>query len=308
MSGRTAARAARRRRAVAARRGLAFVALLAAAFSAAGQDAATLRNQFAAARAQPGADIFGRPLYLRSTEAPDHLQGDVYALVDRPYAQVREALTPPAHWCAVLILHLNVKYCRASGDPAALDVGVGRKIDQPLSEAYWVHFAYRVASAGDDFMRLTLKAPSGPLSTKDYRLVFEAAPYDAKRSVLHMGYGYGYGFAARVGMQAYLSTLGSAKVGFSVVGRNPDGSPEHVGGVRGVVERNTMRYYFAIEAYLAELALPPGQRAAQAAQDWFDLTEKYPEQLHELDRDAYLQMKQRECERERTEAPPAQGG
>ena len=50
------------------------------------------------------------------------------------------------------------------------------------------------------------------MASQNYRIVVEAVPIDAKRSVIHMSYAYGYGFAARVAMQTYLSTLGSAKV------------------------------------------------------------------------------------------------
>ena len=73
---------------------------------------------------------------------------------------------------------------------------------------------------------------------------------------MHLSYSYDYGVAARVAMQGYLATIGRDKVGFSVVGTQADGQPVYIGGTRGVVERNTMRYYLAIEAYLGALSLP----------------------------------------------------
>jgi len=42
--------------------------------------------------------------------------------------------------------------------------------------------------------------------------------------------------------------VGSDKVGFSIVGQGADGQPTLVGGVRGMLERNTMRYYLAVDA------------------------------------------------------------
>jgi hypothetical protein len=50
--------------------------------------------------------------------------------------------------------------------------------------------------------------------------------------------------------EAYLTTRGRDKVGFTVVGKAEDDGPEYIGGLRGAVERNAMRLYLAIDAYL----------------------------------------------------------
>jgi hypothetical protein len=113
-----------------------------------------------------------------------------------------------------------------------------------------------------------------------------------------MGYAYGYGTAARIAMKAYLATVGSGKVGFSVVGKDEEGKPQYVGGVLGVVERNTMRYYLAIDAYLDSLALPAGEQQDKRLRDWFAATERYARQLHELNENEYLTMKKSEVARQ----------
>jgi hypothetical protein len=64
------------------------------------------------------------------------------------------------------------------------------------------------------------------------------------------------------------------------------------------MERNTMRYYLAIDAYLDSLKMPPAQQLESRLQAWFDATEKYPRQLHEVERDPYLQMKRVEVQRQ----------
>ena len=102
-------------------------------------------------------------------------------------------------------------------------------------------------------------------------------------------------------MQGYLSTIGSGKVGFSVVDRLPDGRPVYVGNMRGVIERNTMRYYLAIDTYLGSLALPPAERVERRLRDWYAATERYPRQLHEMERDDYLAMKRKELQRQQAE-------
>ena len=101
--------------------------------------------------------------------------------------------------------------------------------------------------------------------------------------------------AAKVALQTYLRTVGNQKVGFTVNGRGPDGRPVLVGGMRGALERNVMRYYLAIDAYLAALRAPPAERLEERLKEWFDATERYALQLHELDQDTYLEMKRREC-------------
>jgi hypothetical protein len=265
-----------------------------------------LHSRFASIRGQRTGQLAGRAVYLQSTEASDRMQGDVYALVERPYAELRNALVRPGPWCDILILHLNVKYCRVVNRAGhdELVAGIGRKFDQPLAKAYWVRFTFHVSSASDAYLELALQAPTGPLGTQDYRLVAEAVPYTAGQTLLHMRYAYSYGLAARWAMQAYLATIGSDKRGFSVVGLATDGAPLLVGGVRGVLERNTLRYYLAIESYLEALRRPAPEQRPTSLRLWFDATERYAAQLHEIDRDAYLAMKQRELHRQETEAPP----
>jgi hypothetical protein len=68
----------------------------------------------------------------------------------------------------------------------------------------------------------------------------------------------------------------------------------YIGGVRGAIERNVMRYYLAIDAYLASLKSPPDQRLEKRIQTWFNSTERYPRQLREMDRSTYLAMKRGE--------------
>ena len=104
--------------------------------------------------------------------------------------------------------------------------------------------------------------------------------------------------AANVAMQGYLATIGRNKVGFSVVDHTDDGQPIYIGGMRGVVERNTMRYFLAIEAYLGALTTAPQERLEKRLNDWFTGIERYPRQLHELERDEYLDMKHKEIQRQ----------
>jgi hypothetical protein len=273
------------------------VALMPLAASA--QDAAALRARQAALQDKFANNQFGRPLVLESSQTSGDLKGDVYAIVDYPFTTVQQALQTADHWCDILILHLNVKRCKASGGtPKMLNLSVGRKFDQPIEDAYQLNFTYRVAASTADYLQVQLSAEEGPLSTKNYRIQVEAAPIDAKRSIIHMSYAYGYGFAARVAMQTYLATLGSQKVGFTIVDKKPDGKPVYQTGVLGLLERNTMRYYLAIDAYLSAYRLPPAEQPERRIREWYASTERYAEQLHEMDQDEYLEMKRNEMRRQ----------
>lgn len=243
---------------------------------------------------------FQRPLVLESTQSSGELRGDIYSIVDHPFNQVEDALKGVAVWCDVLILHLNVKHCQAgqSAQGSTVALSLGKKHDQPLADAYKVNFIYQLGAATPDYLRVQLGAKEGPLGTSNYRILFEATPLDAWRSFLHMSYAYEYGFAGRMAMQGYLATIGRGKVGFSVVGKTAEGQPVYVDNVRGVVERNTMRYYLAIDVYLGALSLPPAQQQEKRLHDWFMATEKWPRQLHELDEADYLAMKRKEIARQ----------
>ncbi len=270
----------------------ALLLALAGIAAAHAQDAAALHAKFDTLQDKLAHNAYGRPLVLQSTQDSDHLQGEIYARVDQPYAVVQKGLQGTDNWCGILILHLNVKMCRAQ--PAGLDMALGRKYDQPVDDAYKLHFDYKAVADGPDYLRTELTSGDGPLGTKDYRIAVEAAPLDAGHTMLHMSYAYGFGFTARMAMNAYLSTAGSDKVGFSTDGKDADGKPKYIGGVRGLVERNTMRYYLAIDHYVAA---PAPAQLEQRLNAWFDATERYPRQLHELEKADYLAMKKTEAKR-----------
>jgi hypothetical protein len=227
------------------------------------------------------------------------LRGDVYAVTDQPIGTLLSSLQHASAWCDLLMLHLNVKSCTTSPTPAGehIDLVVGRKFDQPLQDAYDIGFAFKPVALSGDYFRVEMTAPSGPLSTHDYHLALEAIPLDATHAFVHMTYSYGFGIAARLAMQGYLATLGRDKVGFSTEGLTPDGHPLYIGGVRAVVERNTMRYFLAIETYLSTAAVPAPERLERRLTQWFDESDRYPQQLHEMSRAQYLDMKHHEFAR-----------
>lgn len=255
--------------------------------------AEALRAHFASLAERLAHNDFGRPIVLDSEDGNGTVRGDVYAVVEHPLAQVEAGLQEAQNWCAVFMLPYNTKRCEveAGNRGTRLSMYLGRKKDTPIAEAFRIDFRYAVAARTADFLKLELNAASGPLGTRDYAIMFEATSIEGARTFLHLAYAYSYGMVSRVAMGTYLSTVGASKIGFTVDGRGPDGKPRHVGGMRGVIERNTMRYFLAIDAFLEAQSAPPAERLDRRLVDWYDASERYPLQLHELDRAEYLEMK-----------------
>jgi hypothetical protein len=263
-------------------------------------DAGGLKASYAAATERLRDSPFHRPLVLESAEASGSLKGEVYAVVAHPYAAVHQALAEPAHWCEVLLLQPNIKQCRVAGEGGAakLAVNLGRRFDQPIEKTYLAEFSFAAAQPARDYFQVQLDAGKGPVGTHDYRIMIEAMPVAGDKTYLHLAYSYGYGFSAKLATQAYLSTSGSGKVGFTVTGTDDKGAPQYIDGLRGAVERNAMRYYLAIDAYLDVAKAAPEQRFEQSLQRWYDSIEQYPRQLKEDDRSAYLTVKRGEYKRQ----------
>lgn len=258
-----------------------------------GDTAAGLRAKYTALQPKLNDNHFQKPLYLESSESANKgLVGDVYAVVDHPFSMAAPALSEAGNWCDILLLPANTKYCRSSanGQGSVLDVRIGRKPDQPVEQAYQLKFSHQVAVQNSNYMKVVLSADQGPLGTKNYRIVLDAVPIENNRTFIHLRYSYETGAMGRMAMQMYLGTAGKNKVGFTVTGQD-GGQPVLVDGMRGVVERNSMRYYLGIEAFLNSLSAPESARLDKRLRDWYAATERYPRQLHEMDQAQYLTLK-----------------
>ncbi len=261
----------------------------------AADDAAELSARYQALRPQLEANAFGVPITVESAEEDGLKRGEVHGVLAHPFAALAPALRAPREWCQIALLHLNIKTCtheRRDGQDW-LTLYSGRKFYEPPEKAYALRYRFQVTAAGADYLAVTLTADSGPLGTRDYRLVFEAIPL-GQQTFVHFRYAYRSSLTSSLATSGYLATLGSGKLGFTATGRDGAGKPVYVSGVRGIVERNAMRYYLAIQAYLDTRETTEAERFERRLARWFDLTERYRAQLHELERAEYLQYKQQE--------------
>ena len=270
-----------------------------ATLAARAENIGSLQARYGELREQLRTNSYGRALYINSTESGDTVTGDVYAVLDHSFTVLSLALKDPDDWCDIMILPFNTKYCHANGsaDAAVLDVRIGRKADQPVKDAYRINFALKPVAASGDFFESRLTAAEGPVGTNNYRISVSAVPVEGGKTFMHLSYSYGYGFAGRIAMMSYLATVGASKVGFTSTGKDGKGEPIFIGGTRGAIERNAMRYYLAIDAHLASLSVPQDQRREKRITTWFNASERYARQLHEMDRTPYVTMKLGEYER-----------
>lgn len=279
---------------------LLFCAAVGPAIAAESGSVALLRAKYASLEAPLRHTPFKQPLILESSESESRLGGDIYAVVNHPFSAVHAGLNSPDHWCDIMLLHINTKFCNATEGPLSsrLRINLGKKTPEELIDTEQLEFTYSVAAATPQYLGIVLSARQGPMGTSAYRIFLEAVPLPHAKTFLHLTFSYDVSFPGKLALKTYLGTIGSHKVGFSVIGKGADGQPDYIGGVRGLMERNTMRYYLAIDAFLGAAGTAGPAQFEKQLQDWFTSTERYPRQLHEMDRQTYLNMKRVEYDRQ----------
>ncbi len=214
-----------------------------------------------------------------------------FFLPDVAFQEFKNLVTRYDRWCEMLLLHLNVKACTHAVENSAetVEMFLGRKIYQLPAEAVKMAFQF-VSAPGVDALRVSLEAESGPYGSSQFSYTLSAAPVEGGIFVdLRLSNHNGY--AGKL-IDLYLSTFGRGKVGFTVTGKDLFGRPKFVRGQIGAAERNVVRYMLALRVSMAHRELSFAHRAAA----WFDATERYGEQLHELKRKEYLAIKAQEYE------------
>ena len=232
-------------------------------------------------------------IHIRSTSENDYLAAEVYAIVPYPLAALSQALVKPASWCDFVTLHLNIKACTyTDGSPPTLNFYGGRKVYQPPEDADQLHYQFSVLQDTDQGFSVALRAAVGPMGTGDY-LIRVAGQRFGDEVLLYMTVSYKVSYRSKIGTSVYLSTLGADKVGFSKRA-NEQGEMVYINDVNAIIERNVMRYYLALTVYMDSLNQQGADSRMKRAAAWYDATEVYSRQLHELERSEYLQAKQKE--------------
>ncbi len=235
------------------------------------------------------------PLRIQSNEQDRSLRVDVYGVVSHPYSRVADALSSPAAMCDFLILNMNVKTCTYMRENrrASMVIYVAGKNYAPLYRTLKIEPYFELQKKSKNYLRVLMASRKGRWGMKEYSVLVEASPYENK-TLVRFSSNYHASRINKAATTTYLKTFARKKVGFTVVGRNKQGLPEYVRGMRGVIERNAVRSYLALQAYLETASMPPNRRFESRLRRWFELTDVYTRQLHEMHWQPYLHNKRRE--------------
>lgn len=273
------------------------------AAQAQGADLGEMQSLYRSLQPRLAQSPFQRELALDSTEASERLSGDIYATLDAPLANLELVNRSPLRWCEILLLLSNTKSCVVGRQDEApsLQMRMGTKGPQALATTTPMNFKFETSAPQATVLETHLSSNSGPMGTKDGKLRVQAIAVGPNKSFIHLHYSYSSSLAGRLATGVYLQTLGRGKVGFSKeqAEASRPADAHWVGGVRGIIERNTMRYFMGLSCGLQFAGTDaPAQRFAQMAPCWYDDTERYPQQLREMARQEYLDMKGAEYARD----------
>jgi hypothetical protein len=238
---------------------------------------------------------FGFPLQVRSEERRDVVSAEALGIIDHPLQAFGAAVTEAASWCEFMPLNLNIKACTIQWDAREplITLYIGGKGYLSPEWASQQPYRFLVRARQREYVAVELSALQGLLGTKAHQLEFEAASVDG-RTVVALRSSYEQSAASKLATAIYLATVGRDKVGFSRERVGPDGQASFVRGAQGMIERNLMRYYLVLKAFLDTQALPDSRRFEARISTFYDLMERYPAQLHEMERAQYLDAKRRE--------------
>jgi hypothetical protein len=236
---------------------------------------------------------FGLPLQVRSEEQENRVSAEIRGIVDQPVQSLVALLIRPSSWCEFVSLTPNIKACTFQGDgpEANLTLYVGWSGYRTPEAALPQMYQFVVRARQSEYAAISVTATQGLLGTRAHRFEMEAAGV-AGKTVFALRSSYEPSNLSRTVTAIYLATLGRNKVGFSRVPE--DGQSGYVRGIQGMIERNAMRYYLALKAYLDTQGLPSSRQFEARINTAYDLTELYPAQLHQMEKGEYLDIKRRE--------------
>jgi hypothetical protein len=174
---------------------------------------------------------FAIPFYVESYVSKSASHVDIYGTVNHPFGLIKNAFLVPTNWCEIVLPHPDIRACtyKKMQDRWLLNIYHVDKFSEPLEDAYQMKFVYHVSELQPFYFDIALTAHEGPFHTKDHQFGFEATPLDEGRTFIHFRYSFGYSSWGYFLMKIF----GGGKVGFSVIGKDSDGNPVYVGGLRG---------------------------------------------------------------------------
>ncbi|MDJ0958679.1 MAG: hypothetical protein QNI91_17565 [Arenicellales bacterium] len=234
-----------------------------------------------------------KPFYLHAEVVKRRQMGEAALYFEQPFKEISSSLSKLGNWCEVLLLHLNTKACTHSRRKRdkTLTIYLGRKFYQDPDDAFVMTYNFETEKKKDYFSAL-ITAEDGPLGTSDYRIHFEVALING-RTFGRIQVSQKHSWLSSKAAKLYVATKGRKKQGISIVDYDEKGKPIYSSGEQAIAERNLLRYYFAITAYVYSQNGTRSDRFKDSLDYWYDQTEQY-EQLYEVDRSQYMKDKYKE--------------
>ena len=261
-----------------------------------GDSVAELKEKYEEIEEQLIENTYDIPVYMESNNDENLMSGKVYGIIYHPFNKVSHALSSVTNACEIMPQHLNIKACtyEYKNNKCRLTFYSGRKFYQKADDVQRLNYIFNVTELNDKYFTVTLNTNEEPFDSENSSIAVAAIPLTDSSTFFYLTYKYQYGFFMHLAMSTYLSTFGRNKIGFSIIDTDENNNPIYSGGIRGVIERNVMRYYFAIKSYLDTQSVEKDKRFESRINYWFDLTEKHHKQLYEMDKADYLKFKRRE--------------
>ena len=234
------------------------------------------------------------PLYLKTVQKDDVLNVSLLGRIPFKFSDVTDVLAKPASYCNFLPLMFNVKSCVITelNPVTRMKFYVAGKHYSPPITSYRIHALFRLVDRTPEKIRIRLESDEDSLGKSGYDVDLMAIPLDGQ-TLLYLKSRYAPGRITRMATYTYIKVFARDKPGFTEI-QEPGGEKKLITGFPAVIERSTVRAYFALKAYMLNIHLPPAKRFDACLNTWYDLNQPYKKQLYELGRDQYLQIKRRE--------------
>ncbi|MGW8247454.1 MAG: hypothetical protein ACWGOV_05020 [Acidiferrobacterales bacterium] len=234
------------------------------------------------------------PIYLKTVQKENVLNVSLLGTIPFKFSDVAAVLAKPGSYCDFLPLMFNVKGCVITDFNPVTRIKfyvAGKHYTSPIT-SYRIHAVFRLVGRTPDKIRVRLEADPDTPGKSDYDVDLMAIPLDGE-TLMYLESRFAPGRITRMATNTYVNVFARDKPGFTEI-QEPGGKKKLITGFPAVIERSSVRAYFALKAYMLNHHLPPAKRFDACLNTWYDLNQPYKKQLYELERDQYLQIKRRE--------------
>jgi hypothetical protein len=235
------------------------------------------------------------PIYLKTEQKGNVLNVTLLGRISFKFQDIAEVLAKPFSYCDFLPLLFNVKGCvlpELNPVTRMKFYVAGKHYSAPMA-SYRIHAVFHLVDRTPEKIRVRLESEKDSLGKSGYDVDLMAVPIDDD-TLLYVKSRYAPSRLTRMATSTYIKVFARNKPGFTEVQEPGSGKKKLITGFPAVIERSSVRAYFALEAYMLNFHLPSAKRYEACLKSWYDLNRPYKKQLYELGREQYLEIKHKE--------------